>query len=95
MIAVGLHELISIAEGSGKDPFEFTETIMNILEDDQAWLCLVPGLDVLFTSLIKHFKANCEEAQTDKSFFEDKIKSDSDSAEQYDSLKDIIKLLNK
>jgi len=55
-IAVGLHELVSVAEGAEKDPFEFTETIINILEDDHAWLCLVPGLDVLLTSLVKYFK---------------------------------------
>lgn len=61
-IAVGLHEIVSLAESGEKNPFDFHETLMNILEDPKAWLCLVPGLDVLLNSLVLYFVSGCDEA---------------------------------
>ena len=77
-IAVGLHELISIADGADKDPFEFFESIQNVLANQKAWLCLMPGFDVTMGTLISYFKKNCEEAKQEKTFFEDKLKPESD-----------------
>jgi len=62
-VAVGLHEIVSLAESGEKNPYEFAESIMNILEDPKAWLCLIPGLDIMLNSLVVYFIASCEEAQ--------------------------------
>lgn len=54
-VAVGMHELLSISKAEGKDPFEFQETLTNIMEEPKAWLCLVSGLDITVKTLVEYF----------------------------------------